>query len=331
MTAFTQARDCLLRYRDDYAGASRHFRWPQLETFNWALDHFDAQARDNDTLALWVIDDDGSEEKVSHREMVTRSNRVANFLRAQGVRRGDRILIMLPNCVALWEIVLGAIKLGAVIVPATTLLTPDDIADRLERGGLRHVIAASTETPKFRSLTGTYSKICVGAAAAGWAGLDEARGASADFRANGVTRASDPLLLYFTSGTTSKPKLVLHTQQSYPVGHLTTMYWIGLRPGDVHWNISSPGWAKHAWSSLFAPWNAGATIFVHNYARFNAKTVLDTVVRCRVTTLCAPPTVWRILIQEDLAAYPVALRELTSAGEPLNPEVIDQVRSAWGL
>jgi acetyl-CoA synthetase len=138
-------------------------------------------------------------------------------------------------------------------------------------------------------------------------------------------------LLYFTSGTTSKPKLVLHSHQSYPVGHLSTMYWIGLRKGDVHWNISSPGWAKHAWSCFFAPWNAGAAVFVYNYARFNAKSCLETIIRCGVTSLCAPPTVWRMMIQEDLAAFKVPLRELVGAGEPLNPEVIERVERAWGI
>ncbi len=330
-TEFLQARDCLFEHRDDYAAAVRHFRWPRLTTFNWALDHFDVQARDNDTLALWVVDEDGREEKITHREMAARSSRMANFLREHGVRRGDRMLIMLPNCVPLWEVMLGAIKLGAVIIPATTLLTPADIADRIERGGVRHVVAIGSETAKFAALAADCTRFCVGAAPAGWIDIGKAADASVQFRADGVTPADDPLLLYFTSGTTSKPKLVLHTQQSYPVGHLTTMYWIGLRPADVHWNISSPGWAKHAWSSLFAPWNAGATVFVYNYARFDARAVLDTIVRCGVTTLCAPPTVWRMLMQEDLATYRVALRELTSAGEPLNPEVIDRVRDAWGL
>jgi acetyl-CoA synthetase len=139
------------------------------------------------------------------------------------------------------------------------------------------------------------------------------------------------LLLYFTSGTTAKPKMVLHTHRSYPVGHLSTMYWLGLRPGDVHLNISSPGWAKHAWSCFFAPWNAGATVFLYNQARFDAKKTLEVLARYGVSTLCAPPTVWRALILEDLRSYPVRLRELASAGEPLNPEVIEQVRSAWGL
>jgi acetyl-CoA synthetase len=145
------------------------------------------------------------------------------------------------------------------------------------------------------------------------------------------TRADERLLLYFTSGTTSRPKLVEHTHVSYPVGHLTTMFWIGLEPGDVHLNISSPGWAKHAWSSFFAPWLAEATVLVYNYARFDAAALLRVLREQRVTTLCAPPTVWRMLINADLSGGCGSLRELIGAGEPLNPEVIDQVRRAWGL
>ena len=159
----------------------------------------------------------------------------------------------------------------------------------------------------------------------------EAIEASAEFTPDGETRPDDPLLLYFTSGTTATPKLVLHSHQSYPVGHLSTMYWLGLRPGDVHLNISSPGWAKHAWSCFFSPWNAQATVFIVNQRRFNARGLLDTIVRCGVTTFCAPPTVWRMLIQEDLAGWPVRMKELISAGEPLNPEVIERVKAAWGI
>ena len=144
-------------------------------------------------------------------------------------------------------------------------------------------------------------------------------------------QVTDPLLEYFTSGTTAEPKLVRHTRQSYPVGHLSTLYWLGLKPNDVHWTVSSPGWAKHAWSCFFAPFNAQACVFIYNYTRFNAPHILDILVDNKVTTLCAPPTVWRFLIQEDLAQWPISLREAISAGEPLNPEIIEQVRAAWGL
>jgi acetyl-CoA synthetase len=170
-----------------------------------------------------------------------------------------------------------------------------------------------------------------GSPAAGWRSLGEAYAASSAFVPDGPTRAEDPLLLYFTSGTTAKPKLVRHSHRSYPVGSLSTMYWLGLQPGDVHVNISSPGWAKHAWSTFFAPWNAGATVLMVNQAPFNAKALLGVLERCRVTTFCAPPTVWRLLIQEDLAACRLALREVCGAGEPLNPEVINKVQDAWGL
>ena len=197
----------------------------------------------------------------------------------------------------------------------------------------QRVHVGSAHVEKFAPLGGDYTRICVGKQAAGWLDFADSQQASTAFAPDGVTRVTDPLLLYFTSGTTSKPKLVLHTHQSYPVGHLSTMYWIGLQPGDIHLNISSPGWAKHAWSCFFAPWNAGACVFMYNYTRFNAKAMLEVLERCRVTTMCAPPTVWRMLIQEDLASHRdrLSIRELIGAGEPLNPEVIEQIRSAWGI
>jgi acetyl-CoA synthetase len=328
---FLKARDFLLSHRTDYDFACRHFQWPQLDTFNWALDYFDVMAAGNTNRALWVVDESGAECKLSFAEMSRRSNQVAQFLRELGVRRGDRMLLMLGNEAPLWETLLAACKLGAVLIPAATLLAPEDLEDRLDRGAVRHVIVGAAHTGKFAALAGEYTRICAGGTAAGWHSLEDAYRLSGAFTAEGVTHATDPLLLYFTSGTTAKPKLVHHSHQSYPVGHLSTMYWIGIQPGDVHWNISSPGWAKHAWSCWFAPWNAGATVFAYNYARFNAKAVLAMLARMPITTLCAPPTVWRMLVQEKLADYPVNLREVVSAGEPLNPEAIERVQAAWGL
>jgi len=263
--------------------------------------------------------------------MSRRSNQVANFLREQGVHRGDRIVVQLPNHVAMWEIMLAAIKLGAVIIPAATLLTVEDLRDRLERGKARHVITQRALIEKYSGLSGDYVRILVDGEEKGWIPYSQVYDRSPDFTPDGETCANDPLMLYFTSGTTALPKLALHTHQSYPVGHLATMFWIGVRPGDIHLNVSTPGWAKHAWSSFFAPWNAGATIFVHAYDHFNAKRTLDLVARYGVTTMCAPPTVWRLFILEELKSFPVTLRELVSAGEPLNPEVIEQVRAAWNI
>ena len=329
--AFLAARDFLFSCREDYERARREFRWPQLTTFNWALDYFDEYARGNRSTALWIVDEAGAETRLSFEEMSRRSNQVANFLRGQGVQRGDRIILMLPNVAATWEMILAAMKLGAVVIPAATLLTTEDLRDRLERGKARHVVAMGAATERFAKLPGDYTRIVADGEAAGWTPYRQAYDEPAGFTPDGATQATDPLLLYFTSGTTALPKLVLHTQQSYPVGHLATMYWIGIRAGDTHLNISSPGWAKHAWSCFFAPWNAGAAIFIHAYARFDAKATLGVVARCGVTTLCAPPTVWRMLVLEDLGAFPVKLRELASAGEPLNPEVIEKVRRAWNL
>jgi len=330
--AFLAARDFLLAHREDYEAAYAGFRWPVLDTFNWALDYFDLHARDNPRTALWVVEDDGQDTRISFAEMAERSNRTANFLRGLGVARGDRVLVMLPNVAPLWEITLAAMKLGAVLSPATTLLSTADLEDRIVRGGMRHVITDLAGTGKLAEIPGDYTRIVVGGETGlGWHAYSDAQAAAAEFSPDGPTAADDPFLLYFTSGTTAKPKMVLHTHQSYPVGHLSTMYWIGLRPDDIHLNISSPGWAKHAWSCFFAPWNAGATIFIPPQGRFDGRKTLETMVRCGVTTLCAPPTVWRLLVLEDLAAYPVTLREVVGAGEPLNPEVIAKVRDAWGL
>ena len=339
MTSFREARAFLLQNRADYDAAVKGFRWPDPVPFNWALDWFDAElARDlesRDRAALWIVDADTNRDtKLSFANLSRRSNRVANFLRAQGLRRGDHLLLLLGNVVPLWETMLAAMKLGVVVIPATTLLTSGELQDRLDRGRARVVVATQDQVGKFASLRGeNLTRIVVGASSKleGWIPFEQAAEFPEDFVPDGPTQANDPMLLYFTSGTTAKPKLVRHSQRSYPVGHLSTMYWLGLKPGDVHLNISSPGWAKHAWSCLFAPWNAGATVFVVNQPRFEAKSLLATIARCGVTTLCAPPTVWRLFIQERLSDFKVSLREVCGAGEPLNPEVIDQVREAWGL
>jgi acetyl-CoA synthetase len=331
--ALRDARDFLLDRGNDYETAYRDFNWTPLDHFNWAVDWFDGvlAAERPDQTALWVVEEDGSEAKLTFADLSARSSQVAAWLRGEGVRRYQRILLMLGNQVELWEVLLAAMKIGAVVIPASTLLGTEDLRDRIERGDVDHVVARSADTAKFEGIEGGWTRIAVGDPVPGW--LDYARSFEylGDEAIEGRSRGDDPLLLYFTSGTTALPKLVEHTHQSYPVGHLSTMYWQGVRPGDVHLNISSPGWAKHAWSNVFAPWNAGATVLVVNQARFNAANLLDTAVRCAVTTFCAPPTVWRLLVQADLAAWEVPFRECVAAGEPLNPEVIEQVRAAWGI
>ncbi|MFF5933049.1 AMP-binding protein [Streptomyces sp. NPDC012508] len=336
---FRAARDFLLEHREDYETAYEGFAWPRPDRFNWALDWFDVVAAGNDRTALHIVEEDGAETRLSFAEMSARSNRAANWLRAQGVRAGDRIIVMLGNQTELWETALAAMKLRAVVIPATPLLGPADLRDRVERGRARHVVVRAEDTAKFDDVPGEYTRIVIGGERAGWISYEGdsvgtyegAHEASDRFEPDGVTRADDPLMLYFTSGTTARPKLVEHTHTSYPIGHLATMYWIGLQPGDVHLNISSPGWAKHAWSNLFAPWNAEATVFIHNYTRFDPARLMAEMERHGVTSFCAPPTVWRMLIQADLTQLKHPPREVVAAGEPLNPEVIESVRRAWGV
>jgi len=327
---FLALRDRLLGAGADLERARAAFDWPAGGDFNWAGDYFDRIAAGNERPALRVVDDAGGDTTLSFAALARRSNQVANFLAAHGVGRGDRVLIMLGNVVPLWETMLAAIRLGAVMIPATTLLQRADLADRLERGQVKAVVADAALAERFAGLPGAPVRIAVGTPPPGWAAFADSERAP-DTRGVAATRADELLLLYFTSGTTARPKLVAHSHASYPVGHLSTLYWIGLRPGDVHLNLSSPGWAKHAWSCFFAPWNAEATVLAYQFERFSATALLEQLVRCRVTTFCAPPTVWRMLIQQDLGRYPVQLREVVGAGEPLNPEIIERVRDAWGL
>ncbi|NHI16048.1 AMP-binding protein [Microbacterium excoecariae] len=327
--SYRAARDQLLALSGDHARAAAEFSWPEVgPTFNWAVDWFDQIA--DDRPALVIVEEDGSELTRSYAELSRESDVVADWLAERGVAAGEPVMLMLGNQVEMWVAMLAIMKLGAVILPTTTAIGAEDLADRVTRGGVRCVIANARDTGLFAGIPGSWIRISVGTAD-GWTDLAGAAGRAWAPRPHPGTAASAPLLRYFTSGTTSRPKLVEHSQVSYPVGHLSTTYWIGVRPGDVHLNISSPGWGKHAWSSFFAPWIAEATIFVYNYQRFDAAKLLQELRARDVATFCGPPTVWRMLIHADLGERPAGLRELVSAGEPLNPEVIQRVERAWGL
>lgn len=334
---YKAARDFLLEHREDYDAACEGFEWPRIEgRFNWATDWFDVIARGNDEPALWIVEEDGSEQKFSFDDLATRSDKLAAWFVEQGIGKGDPLLVMLNNQVELWDSMLALMKIGAVIAPTTTALGAADLKERITRAGAKGIIANADEAGKLYWAHGENPEVpgvhlfSVGEAQ-GWEDVRDAQERESAPAWEAQTDAGDPLLLYFTSGTTSKPKLVMHTQVSYPVGHLVTMYWIGQKPGDVHLTIASPGWAKHAWSCFFAPWIAQACIFEYNYTRFDAAALLAQMDRAGVTTFCAPPTVWRMLIQADLAGKKGSLREVIGAGEPLNPEVIGQVEKHWGL
>lgn len=333
---FRAARDQLLALRNNYDEVRSSFQWPRFEEFNFALDWFDALAADPATgakPALVIVEQDGTATRRSFAQLSARSNQVANWFRGQGVQRGDRMIVMLGNQVELWEIMLAGIKLGVVLIPTTTLMGPADLKDRVERGEAAWAAVGSSSIGKFADVPGNYRLIEVGAAGTGRPDTlqySDSAASPEEFAPDAPTKADETLLLYFTSGTTSKAKLVEHTHTSYPVGHLSTMYWIGLEPGDVHLNVASPGWAKHAWSNVFTPWIAEACVFIYNYDRFDARALMEQMDREKVTSFCAPPTVWRMLIQADLTLLKNPPTKVVSAGEPLNAEVIGQVHRAWG-
>lgn len=331
---FRAARDQLLQHqedREDQETVRREFAWPRPEHFNWALDHFDHVATTRpDRTALWLVEEDGTENRHTYRQLSERSDQVANWLLSQGVHSGDRIMVALGDQVELWEITLAAIKLGAVVCPTSPALSEGDLVDRLDRGEISHVVCSPTETERFDPLRGHWTRICVGYMD-GWLSYPDSEHAGLEFQQPRPTAPDDPLLMYFTSGTATAPKPVTHTQSSYPIGHLSTMYWQGVRPGDIHLNVSAPGWAKHAFGSFFGPWNAEATVLVVKQAAFDPERFLDALVRHGVDTLCAPPTVWRMLDQADPGAYRVDLREAVATGEPLDPEVIRHFQEAWGI
>jgi acetyl-CoA synthetase len=342
---FLAARDFLLNV-GSYQEAKENFEWPHLTKFNWALDYFDHMAKGNDNLAVICADENGKERKVTFEEMRQRSNQVANFLRDLGLMKGDRVIIMMETAIELFEILLGIMKAGGAIIPAATSLPPKDVSDRIERGNVKFAIVHSPFVEKFTKagsvVDGLKARIVVGDTFEQscnpeeetdkcWTSYKESEKYPTTYESPFITYSTDDLFLFFTSGTTSKPKLVIHTHTSYPVGHLTTMYWIGVRPGDVHYNISAPGWAKYAWSTFFAPWNAGATILTYRYKKFIAKDVLDLIEKYKVTTLCAPLSVLKLFTLEDLGRYKFSVREFVSAGEPLNPEVVKKIESAFGV
>ncbi|MDN5571618.1 MAG: AMP-binding protein, partial [Propionibacteriaceae bacterium] len=325
------ARDFLLDHPHDYDTVRREFRWPELDEFNFALEWFDVVAGEHpERPALMIVEEDQSCATHTYGALAARSDQVANWLTDLGVRRGDAMIVMLNNTVELWETLLALLKIGAVAIPTSTLLSDADLAWRVETAHAGFAIAPAALADRFGLVRPDTLLIGVGEELpASWVGYSSSRDATPTFTPQGPTPASDTSLLYFTSGTTAHPKLVRHTQISYPVGHLSTMYWLGVRPGDVHLNISSPGWGKHAWSNFFSPFLAQATVFIFNYARFHAETLLQIMGTHRVSTFCAPPTVWRMLIQADLSHLATPPRELVGAGEALNAEVINRVRDAW--
>ena len=341
---FFQLKDFVQNVKN-YDEAVDGFKWPRITKFNWATDYFDKIAENNNKAALIYADNDGHEITISFEEMRKKSNRVANFLSDLGLQKGDRVLMMMDTSIETFELFLGIMKLGGVIIPASTLLSPSDISDRIERGNIKFIIVHNKYRERIdqagEALKKLKALVCVRQIAKKcdceekefipcWIDYEESNSYPASYEPGFITFTTDTLFMFFTSGTTSKPKLVSHSYH-YPVGHLTTMYWLDLQEDDIHYNISSPGWAKFAWSSFITPWNAGSTIFTYNYDAFDPVKTLELIEKYKITSLCAPLSVWKLFLLKDVTKYNFNLKKIVSAGEPLNPEVSNKVEEALNL
>ncbi|MCL6638151.1 MAG: AMP-binding protein [Firmicutes bacterium] len=319
----------------DYDKTYAEFKFEVPEYFNFARDVFDKW--DPNSLAMFWVDDDGNEAKRTFGELTAASNRAANMLRNLGVKRGDVVVVVLPRLIEWWEINLACLRLGAVISPGTTQLTPKDLKYRFEASGATCMITDAANAPKVDEIRAdcpaVKSFIIVGDKRDGWVNYGEAVAASSPEFTVENTRSDENAILYFTSGTTGYPKMTVHTHASYPIGHQATgKFWLDLTPNDLHWNLSDTGWAKAAWSSFYGPWNCGAALFVHHTAKFDVKKTLEYLAKYPVTTLCGPPTAYRMFVLEDLSKYKFpTLRHCVGAGEPLNPEIIEVWEKATGL
>ncbi|NLL18488.1 MAG: AMP-binding protein [Clostridia bacterium] len=321
----------------DYNSTYQNFKWEVPEKFNWTRDVFDVWAEDPEKLAMIWVDDNDNEKRYTYAELSRLSKRLANVLQSQGVKKGDRVFILLPRLVEWWVSKLACLRMGAVFVPGTAQLTAKDLQYRFETAQGVAVLSDVVNAPKLEQIKENCptlkTMIFVGGERDGWLSYETEMATASDEFETADTASDENAIMFFTSGTTGMPKITVHTHASYPMGHrVTGAYWLDIQPDDLHWNMSDTGWAKASWSSFFGPWNQGAALFVHHSPRFDAKKTLELLSKYPITTYCGAPTNYRVLVLEDLSQYKfTTLRHCVAAGEPLNPEVIEVWRKATGV
>ena len=321
----------------DYRETYRTFTLPRPERYNWTYEVFDKWASDPDKRAMLWVSNDGVARDVTYREFVVRSKQVANALSGIGTRPGERVMTMLPRLVEWWEVVLGCIRGRFVSVPGTTLMTPRDIAYRVQAAGISVAVTDAENLPKFEAARDQCPDlreiIVVGDDSGGYHNYEDLVSKASEELPNPNNLADELMMIYFTSGTTGYPKMVPITHSNYPIGHVVTgKFWMDQRPTDLHWTLSDTGWAQAAWSCFFAPWNLGSALFIWDQrGKYEPGTTLQALEEYPITTFFAPPTAYRMLVLEDLESFrPKALRHCMGAGEPVNPEVIDAWREGTG-
>ncbi|WP_248635324.1 AMP-binding protein [Desulfatibacillum aliphaticivorans] len=320
----------------DYQKEYDEFKWEVPEYFNFAGDVIDKWAQDPEKLAMLWVDDDGNEVRKTFAQLSAASKKLANLLTSLGVGQGDVVMVVLPRNIEWWEVFTACIRMGALLAPGTTQLTSKDLQFRANKAEASCIITNPELAEKFDKVADecptVKSKIIITEPREDWTFYTEAVEAASDQFETAKTKSSDNCLVYFTSGTVGFPKMALHTHASYPIGHqVTGKYWLDLKPEDMHWNVSDTGWAKAAWSSYFGPWNMGAAQFIHHTDRFDPIKTLELLAQYPITTMCGAPTIYRMLVLQDLAKFKFpTLRHCVGAGEPLNPEIIEVWKKATG-
>lgn len=321
---FSAARDLLRVLRDDHEAAAARFSWPRPEYFNWALDWFDRIAVDNTRIALRAA----NTTSVTYAELSESSNRVANWLRRLGLRRGQRVLLILDDQLAFCEVMLAVMKLGAVLVLVRATMTAADLSEAIGRAAPAFIIAAGHAADALPAARAT--RICVGDKPSGWHSYTDAYLERRSFSPESPTRTEDPLLIYVSSGNAGRVRMVCHTH-AHPIGTLPGTYWSGLLPGDVHVAVTDTGSAEHVWSNFFEPFNAEASVVSINWTPdASARRLLDILDEERVSSLCATPTAWANLLRAN-GRLPTSLREARSLGALFARDLADRARAAWGI